>query len=99
MRVAAQDRVQIARSEFRRVADRKLHDAGDAEFAELLDEFRKLLPLALGLVAGTGRGIYEAKVAAQRARQEPRDHTRAVGRNDPCPCGSGRKFKNCCLGH
>ena len=21
-----------------------------------------------------------------------------VGRNDPCPCGSGRKFKNCCLG-
>ena len=21
----------------------------------------------------------------------------AIGRNDPCPCGSGRKFKNCCL--
>lgn len=20
------------------------------------------------------------------------------GRNDPCPCGSGRKYKNCCLG-
>lgn len=20
------------------------------------------------------------------------------GRNDPCSCGSGRKFKNCCLG-
>ena len=20
-----------------------------------------------------------------------------VGRNDPCPCGSGRKFKECCL--
>lgn len=19
-----------------------------------------------------------------------------VGRNEPCPCGSGRKFKNCC---
>ena len=19
-----------------------------------------------------------------------------VGRNDPCPCGSGRKFKQCC---
>ena len=19
-----------------------------------------------------------------------------VGRNDPCPCGSGKKFKNCC---
>jgi hypothetical protein len=22
---------------------------------------------------------------------------RHVGRNDPCPCGSGRKFKKCCL--
>jgi hypothetical protein len=22
---------------------------------------------------------------------------RKVGRNDPCPCGSGKKFKKCCL--
>ena len=21
-----------------------------------------------------------------------------IGRNDPCPCGSGRKFKKCCMG-
>jgi hypothetical protein len=21
----------------------------------------------------------------------------AIGRNDPCPCGSGKKFKKCCL--
>ena len=32
---------------------------------------------------------------------EPRDPYREregpkVGRNDPCPCGSGRKFKRCC---
>jgi SEC-C motif len=20
-----------------------------------------------------------------------------IGRNDPCPCGSGKKFKHCCL--
>jgi uncharacterized protein len=25
-------------------------------------------------------------------REEPR-----VGRNDPCPCGSGKKYKKCCL--
>lgn len=24
--------------------------------------------------------------------------TPLVGRNDPCPCGSGKKFKKCCLG-
>ena len=27
-----------------------------------------------------------------------RYETFRVGRNDPCPCGSGRKFKKCCLG-
>jgi SEC-C motif len=26
----------------------------------------------------------------------PRD-TYQVGRNDPCPCGSGEKYKNCCI--
>ena len=20
-----------------------------------------------------------------------------VGRNDPCPCGSGKKYKQCCM--
>jgi hypothetical protein len=29
---------------------------------------------------------------APSARATPR-----VGRNDPCPCGSGRKYKHCCL--
>ena len=23
--------------------------------------------------------------------------TEKVGRNDPCPCGSGKKYKNCCM--
>lgn len=21
----------------------------------------------------------------------------SIGRNDPCPCGSGKKYKKCCL--
>jgi uncharacterized protein YecA (UPF0149 family) len=21
-----------------------------------------------------------------------------IGRNEPCPCGSGKKYKKCCLG-
>jgi preprotein translocase subunit SecA len=36
---------------------------------------------------------------AQRATQQvtaPRKVADKVGRNDPCPCGSGRKFKRCC---
>jgi preprotein translocase subunit SecA len=26
-----------------------------------------------------------------------RNKAERVGRNDPCPCGSGKKFKNCCM--
>ncbi|MFA4831092.1 MAG: SEC-C metal-binding domain-containing protein [Patescibacteria group bacterium] len=29
--------------------------------------------------------------------QKPKDESgKKVGRNDPCPCGSGKKFKKCC---
>jgi len=32
------------------------------------------------------------------AKPEPiRNRAQSVGRNDPCPCGSGKKFKNCCM--
>jgi uncharacterized protein len=24
------------------------------------------------------------------------DKNSKVGRNDPCPCGSGKKYKDCC---
>jgi hypothetical protein len=30
-------------------------------------------------------------------RKFPVRHAVKVGRNDPCPCGSGKKFKKCCL--
>ena len=26
-----------------------------------------------------------------------REHMMKIGRNDLCPCGSGKKYKNCCL--
>ena len=32
---------------------------------------------------------------AQKSRPEPVKVGPKVGRNDPCPCGSGKKFKNC----
>lgn len=28
--------------------------------------------------------------------QSPVTNTKKVGRNDPCPCGSGKKYKHCC---
>jgi uncharacterized protein YecA (UPF0149 family) len=31
-----------------------------------------------------------------RPKQLVRDYKK-IGRNDPCPCGSGEKYKNCCM--
>ena len=40
---------------------------------------------------------YEAGQAAsqQPQKQQPYIAEQKIGRNDPCPCGSGKKFKNC----
>jgi preprotein translocase subunit SecA len=55
------------------------------------------------------RLIYHAEVVRQpapRPKREVREPGRRrpvatakakVGRNDPCPCGSGKKYKHCCL--
>jgi len=31
------------------------------------------------------------------AARQPAARLKAIGRNDPCPCGSGKKYKNCCM--
>jgi len=37
-----------------------------------------------------------ANAAEAQARAKPVRTGPKVGRNDPCPCGSGKKYKNCC---
>ena len=40
----------------------------------------------------------DEKIALIREyRQSCQAVSHKVGRNDPCPCGSGRKYKNCCM--
>ena len=38
------------------------------------------------------------KVLEIRRQNQPRINYPGVGRNDPCPCGSGLKYKRCCGG-
>ena len=33
---------------------------------------------------------------AKRGLEPIRNGEPKIGRNDPCPCGSGKKFKQCC---
>ena len=41
------------------------------------------------MMSQAGRAAFQSAPSAARAQQ-------AAGRNDPCPCGSGKKFKKCC---
>lgn len=39
---------------------------------------------------------YEAALQAGRGKQDPVKVGDKIGRNDPCSCGSGKKYKHCC---
>ena len=41
-------------------------------------------------------GIALAQIGDLEADAQPVEPARKVGRNEPCPCGSGRKAKRCC---
>ncbi len=67
--------------------------------------FRHIDPVmkAMAVELKGGRPAANVMRAQQQAARQTdaRNSGRAVGtaprRNDPCPCGSGRKFKQCCL--
>ncbi len=45
-------------------------------------------------------GIFDAETRKRFALEQKRSKTivkgEKIGRNDPCPCGSGKKYKKCC---
>ena len=61
---------------------------------------------AMAAMMGTGVGPKTPdprKLTTNRGESAAKPHQPAktaevVGRNDPCPCGSGKKFKKCCGG-
>ena len=45
-------------------------------------------------------GIFDAETRKRLALEQKKSRTvvkgAKIGRNDPCPCGSGKKYKKCC---
>ena len=37
-----------------------------------------------------------AKAGAEKSKPKVNSTSEKIGRNDPCPCGSGKKYKKCC---
>ncbi|MBV8093832.1 MAG: SEC-C domain-containing protein [Acetobacteraceae bacterium] len=73
---------------FIEIEDPEFEPAEDIE--ERLDEAAANIPRAILLL----RKI--AQLRASRASAAGPTRRTKIGRNDPCPCGSGRKFKRCC---
>ena len=47
--------------------------------------------------SGSGQMPQAPKPQDTRKPETFRREQPKVGRNDPCPCGSGKKYKNCCM--
>jgi len=61
---------------------------------EQLQQRRQRRPTSMTFT-GPNQGATAAGEEAARTRTVTRDQPK-VGRNEPCPCGSGKKYKKCC---
>lgn len=68
---------------------------GNRSLDQLAETVVTLFPDAMREYAHLGRSIYQVRREAGDFNQAPLSRPN-IGRNDPCPCGSGKKFKKCC---
>lgn len=68
----------------------------DVTLESMVENMKRIFPDAQRGVALMGNGIHEALATRGDAGRQPVVSGEKVGRNDPCPCGSGKKFKKCC---
>jgi uncharacterized protein len=96
------------RIEAARADARLLEDAEDPDWFEITLAEAVAKPEDPARFGERELGYVEDLVAELEAALESEDEAepdeplhnplRHVGRNDPCPCGSGKKYKKCCLG-
>ena len=73
-------------------------EADKEELAALLISFHNSLRMWI-LKGHTPEEIVSGNLDPKESEKgaEERHGRKKLGRNDPCPCGSGKKYKNCCL--
>jgi hypothetical protein len=91
------------RSLLERVAGLELSEEARGGVPELCGAFLEDLEERGRLAGGRRKGAFvralaHAWASASSGKVETfRRPSAKVGRNDPCPCGSGKKFKKCCM--
>ncbi|MBW4888240.1 preprotein translocase subunit SecA [Mucilaginibacter sp. HMF5004] len=58
-------------------------------------DMRKMRTSKPELISDSGAGIPEFDDTRELQKQMPVRVEQKIGRNDPCPCGSGKKYKSC----
>jgi uncharacterized protein len=71
--------------------------AGFKLFFSHVDPYMKFMADELRAGRPAASIMQRLRAERHRARQEASAAGRPIRRNDPCPCGSGRKFKSCCM--
>ena len=76
-----------------------LIDTGIIEFEEVMEIYSGESDELGDLSRRDPLGIFakDSKEYYRRTEHSPWTDRRRNGRNDPCPCGSGKKFKKCCM--
>ena len=89
---AQRDPVAIYRLEASEMFDKMIHDIKEDTVRQVLsvrprtDEAKRSEVVKVTSTGGSGEPAKRKPVVVQKK----------VGRNDPCPCGSGKKYKKCC---
>lgn len=67
------------------------------ETVESIATLLQILPVAVETLQMYGEQLWEERVAEMKNNADkPTVKKIKVVRNDPCPCGSGKKYKHCC---
>ncbi len=72
-----------------------LKETGRKDLRKMAARIAKVFPAAVAEYAHLGRSIAKVVMEQQAAKPAPVRSVK-VGRNAPCPCGSGKKYKMCC---
>ena len=77
----------------------QFHIPGHTKGKAIFKDFRKLIGEKALNIDTTDEfdnlGTLHPATGREQQKREPIRAEKTVGRNDPCPCGSGKKYKNC----
>ena len=93
LNVTSQNNEQTNTSQLKELTEKTVKTGmimDSAALSEELEEKNKNMQMTL-----ENNRIAQIQAMMATRKQKVREYN--IGRNDKCPCGSGKKYKNCCL--